>query len=287
MYSVGIASACASATIVNALATGKGAAFGIELRVYARVEIGDKLRGVKGRVEGKTCDPRLVELCVEKVLKRVGISAGARVHTTSDIPIAVGLSSSSAAANAATLATYAALGEKPSEKEILNIGIEAAFDAGVTLTGALDDAAASLLGCGVVTHNLKRTILKRVRIPKKYKVAVLVPKRRIYTAALARKDFSRIASGVDEAHRLALSGEIWPAMILNGLLYSYSLDIDPSPALEALRSGAVGAGLTGTGPAVVAVGELDAILETVRLWRKRKETIILTAPAQKGGRVET
>ncbi|MFH1821011.1 MAG: hypothetical protein ABH852_01000 [Methanobacteriota archaeon] len=53
---VGVASACASATVVNAIAAGKGAAFGVDLRVRARVELtkGLKIKGsCFGRREGK------------------------------------------------------------------------------------------------------------------------------------------------------------------------------------------------------------------------------------------
>lgn len=287
MRGFGTASACASATVVNALATGRGAAFGIELRVYATVEVGSGLKGVKGKVMGSRMSPRLIELCVEKVLDRFGVSGvGTRVQTSSDIPVAVGLSSSSAAANAAVLATYAALGERPRKKEILKLGVDAALEVGVTLTGALDDAAGSLYGEGVVTHNLKRRVLKRFRVPEDLKVAIFVPGFRIFTSSLSKRDFSSIREGVDYAHRLALKGKIWDAMVLNGLLYSHALNLDPLPALEALSAGAVAAGLTGTGPATVAVGDLDSILKVVNTWKRRKGTIILTTPAQKGGRVE-
>jgi shikimate kinase len=281
-----MASACASVTVVNALATGKGAAFGIDLRVYARVEVGDRIRGIRGAVEGTRCDTRLIETCVAKVLEREGEALGARVWTTSDIPIAVGLSSSSAVANAVVLAAYAALGRKPSRAEVLETGIDAALEAGVTLTGALDDAAASLLGQGVVTNNLERKVLKKFYVPKGLKVAVWVPEGQIYTASLARKRFSSIKEGVEMAHTLALEGRVWQAMMLNGFLYSHALGLDPSPALEALRCGAVAAGLTGTGPAVVAVGGTEAVLKTAERWRTRKGKVILTRPTQKGGRVE-
>ena len=243
MTRIGIASACASATVVNALATGKGAAFGIELRVYASVEIGSHLKGIKGRVLGTRASPRLIEVCVRKVLEKFEMNGvGARVQTTSDIPIAVGLSSSSAAANAAVLAAYAALGERPKPRDVLELGIDAALETGVTITGALDDAAGSLHGYGVITDNLRRRILKKFRVPRNLKVAVFVPKFRIYTSSLSKRDFSAIREGVECAHKLALRGDIWSAMVLNGLLYSHALGLDPSPALEALSAGAVAAG---------------------------------------------
>jgi len=62
---------------------------------------------------------------------------GAKVATKSQIPIASGLKSSSAAANAAVLATVDALGEKLESLEAIKIGVQAALDAKVTITGLL------------------------------------------------------------------------------------------------------------------------------------------------------
>ena len=68
---VGIASACASATVVNAIAAGKGAAFGVDLRVQASVEL-TKDRKVIGRVLGGGKEsPKLIEICVRRVLENL------------------------------------------------------------------------------------------------------------------------------------------------------------------------------------------------------------------------
>ena len=151
----GVASACGSATVINAIATGKGAAFALDLRVRGEVELTNEPGEVIGRVGTTSESPKLIEICARKVLENLKLEKkyGARIKTTSDVPIAVGLSSSSAAANAVILATFAALGEIPSPKTIINLGIDAAFEAGTTITGAFDDAAASFHGCGVITDN--------------------------------------------------------------------------------------------------------------------------------------
>lgn len=283
----GVASACASATLVNAIATGKGAAFGLDLRIFSIVKLDPDLGGIEGKIQGSRESPKLVEICVKKVLQRFGRDdLGARVQTTSNIPIAAGLSSSSAAANATILATSDAIGKRLKPMEALEMGIDAAFEAGVTLTGAMDDAAASMLGTGVATDNRARRIIKEFKIPKNLKVAIFIPPSKIYTSSLAKKNLNPIKNSVEEAHRLVLSGKIWEAMVLNGLAYSFALKQEPGPTLEALRSGVLGSGLTGTGPATVAVGDIDSIVKTLRFWKKRRGRIILTTPAQMGARVE-
>ena len=106
---------------------------------------------------------------------------GAKVKTTSNIPTARGLKSSSVAANATALATVTALGKKLDDLEIIKIGVQAAFDAKCTITGAFDDACASYFGGAVITDNLNRQILKQLPLPKDLVVLFHVPPQKAYT----------------------------------------------------------------------------------------------------------
>jgi shikimate kinase len=196
------------------------------------------------------------------------------------------LSSSSAAANAAVLATLASLGVEPEWREVLRLGIEASFEAGVTLTGAFDDAAASLLGCGVVTDNLRRRILRRFELPPSYKVVIFVPPSKLYTSRVRPSSFRGIADLVEVAHKQALLGNIFGAMTLNGLLYSHALNQDQRIALEAISRGAVAAGLTGKGPAVAAIAHPQDVEGIKEAWGKRKGRIIVTCPSKGGAKIE-
>jgi len=285
----GIASACGSATVVNAIASGKGAAFAVDLRVRADVELTHEAGEIVGQIAGEPSEPTdLIEICVRRVLQRFKLlrTYGAKIKTTSYVPIAVGLSSSSAAANATVLATFAALGKKPSPNVALNLGIDAAFEAGVTITGAFDDAAASFFGGGVVTDNLKRRILKRFRVDPKLDVLIYVPPSKLHTS---RVDVSRtkpLAKFVDIAHRYALEGNIFGALTLNGLLYSSALGHDVTVAFDAMKAGALAAGLTGTGPAVVAIAKPNNVEYIKEAWRGRPGMVILTKPTVDGARLE-
>jgi len=285
----GVASACGSATVVNAIASGKGAAFAVDLRVRADVELTDEAGKIVGRIASDSAEStNLIKICARKVLQRFKLlqTYGAKIKTTSDIPIAVGLSSSSAAANATVLATFAALGKKPNPMTVLNLGIDAAFEAGVTITGAFDDAASSFFGGGVVTNNLKRRILKRFRIDPKLDVLIYVPPSKLHTS---RVDVSRtkpLAKFVNIAHRYALEGNIFGAMTLNGLLYSSALGHDVTVAFDAMKAGALAAGLTGTGPAVVAMAKPNNVEDIRKAWRGRLGRVILTKPTTHGARVE-
>ena len=251
-----------AATIVNAIALGKGAAFGVGLWTKAEVRLTDEPAIIKGEI---TSDPNestvLIERTVARVFQYFGVEKrfGAKVKTWSDIPIARGLKSSSVAANAVALATVAALGEMLDDLAIVKLGVEAAFDAKVTVTGAFDDACASYFGGVVVTDNLKRKVVKRLTLPEGLTTLFHVPSSKAYTGDSDVNKLRLVKPLVKIAYKEALKGNFWAALTLNGLIYSSALGYNTSIALDALTAGALAAGLCGKGPAVTAVVSDDKI----------------------------
>jgi shikimate kinase len=268
-----------AATIVNAIALGKGAAFGVDLSTKAEVTLTDEPAVIKGEI---TSDPTENTTLIEKTVKRVfqhfkvEKQFGAKVQTWSNIPIARGLKSSSAAANAVALATVAALGETLDDLAVVKLGVEAAFDAKVTVTGAFDDACASYFGDAVVTDNTKNKIVKRLALPEGLLVLFHVPSRKAYTGDADVAGLRRIKPMVKIAYKEALKGNFWDALSLNGLVYSVALGCDASIALDALAAGAVAAGLCGKGPAVTAVVADDKV-DAVKQALQRYEGEVLQA----------
>ena len=251
----GYGKASGAGTIINAIATYKGSAFGIDLWTYAEVELGDDFRGIGGEMEEKAGDTRLVERCVELVLRKFDLPLRGYVKTRSEVPMGSGLKSSSAAANAAVVATLDALGEEAKAEigalDAIQIGVKAALDVGVSITGAFDDACASLLGGIVITDNKKMELVKRVE--KESEVLILVPRRQAFTADTDVKRSRLIAPWVNLAYELALTDKFEDAMTLNGFLYCSALNFDPEPMLKALECGVKGVSLSGTGPSFVAL----------------------------------
>jgi len=251
-----------AATIVNAIALGKGAAFGVDLWTKAEVRLTEEPNVIKGEI---TSDPTestvLIERTVSQVFKHFNVDKrfGAKVKTWSNIPVARGLKSSSAAANAVALATVAALGKTLDDLTVVNLGVDAAFDAKVTVTGAFDDACASYFGGAVVTDNLKRKLLKRVTLPEDLAVLFHVPSRKAYTGDSDVNKLRTVKPLVKIAYNETLKGNFWAALTLNGIIYSSALGYDTSVALDALAAGALAAGLCGKGPAVTAVVSIDKI----------------------------
>ena len=58
---------------------------------------------------------------------------------------------------------------------------------------------------------------------------------------------------VDIAFCKALEGDYFSAMTINGLCYSAALGLEPELTVLALKNGALSAGLSGSGPAVVTL----------------------------------
>jgi len=278
MALTGKAVAYGAVTIVNAISCNLGAALGVKLRTEASVKLTDK----PGRIEGRILsDPDestiLIEKTVRRVLKQFHLEDkyGAYVETRSDIPIARGLKSSSVAANAITLAVISALGEDTDDLTAVNLGVDATIDAGVTITGAFDDACASYFGGLVITDNSQRKILKRFQT-EEHTVLIHVPPKKVYTAKSDVGRMKIVANEVKAIHRLALLGDYWPAMTLNGLIYSSALGYETRIVIDTISAGAMAVGLSGKGPAVASVVPEDRIKDVKDIWRRYEGEIIET-----------
>lgn len=242
-----------ASTIVNALATGRGAAFGIRLCVEVEADVLAHSGKLAIEVQPEDAGTALARACVERVSRKFDMQLSGRVATRSAIPPSRGLKSSSAAANALVLAVARSVGKEFDDLETLKLGVDAAFDAGVTITGAFDDACATYFGGVVMTDNRQQAILGRDRMPPNLVAVLAIPLDKIEKPSLKGFDFSPIAREVEDAFADALAGNYGPALERNGRAYCRVLGIDSTPAERAKRAGALAAGLTGTGPAFVAL----------------------------------
>lgn len=266
-----------AATIINAIAIGKGAAVGVDLWTKASVTLTDEKGHVDVNIGSDSSEnPVLAQKTVGRILKYFGLEQefGAKVETQSNIPVARGLKSSSAAANAVALATTAAIDRSLDDDTLVKLGVDASLEAKVTITGAFDDACASFFGGVVITDNTKRTIIRRFKLSEIPTVLFYVPEEKTYTVNSNVKRMKSMASSVKIAYNEALKGNYWAALTLNGLIYSAALGYDTTPAVDALSSGALAAGLSGTGPAVTAVVPEEKINNVKEIWQSREGKIL-------------
>ncbi|MDG6933976.1 MAG: shikimate kinase [Nitrososphaerota archaeon] len=290
---IGRAFAYGAVSILNAVANGRGVTLGIDLKTASKVE----LHKGEGRwnltINGEDKESRLAEASVDAALRLVGERISnfhGTIETQSNIPMGVGLKSSSSSSLAIIMATLQAMGQESFEpSEVLRASVASSLASGVSITGALDDAASCLLGGVNLADNLKRKLISSRRLPDRKKVVIRIPNeesRRRFINIKQVKSFRKVA---DRILISSLKGEYWSSMTMNGMLYSMLLGYDASPSITALDCGAVGAGLSGTGPAICAVfdsSNTQGIDKLRDMWAK-DGSAVMTADTnnEKGGLV--
>lgn len=285
----GRAEAPAAGTVLCALANGRGSAFAIDEYVTASVDLyettaGSESGGVTGDVAGvPDADTALIERCVELATAEYGDGQGGTVTTESEVPMASGLKSSSAAANATVLATLDALGVAADVERVdaCRLGVEAARDVGVTVTGAFDDASASMLGGVTITDNRSDELLQRDTVD--WDVLVWTPPEQSFSADADVSRCERVATMANLVHELATDGRYETAMTVNGFAFTAALDHPTGPLVDALPT-VDGVTLSGTGPSYVAVGERDALETVQERWDERPGETLMTTTQTTGAR---
>ena len=243
-----------SATIINAIATGFGSAFGIGLDIICEAKTLSDSINCSNDVGADTF---LMELCVEKVFDYYNINKdefGIDIKTKSNLPMASGLSSSSASSNAIVKATSLVICDefdlKPlDDLEIINMAIDASLDAGVTITGSFDDATASYFGGVVVTDNKNREFIINEKM-EDYPILVYMPNFYSKSGDSNPARMKLLSPLVETAFGFAKQKEYF--------------------------KGAIASGLSGTGSSFVAVVDNDVIDDVEESWGKYEGNVIRT-----------
>ena len=260
-------------SIVNAIATGKGSALGISLKVTAEVEY-QKGRGMRV-ITGRNGDDELIKNIIQKTIpKQIIESNMITIKVDSEIPIGYGLKSSSAVSNAVALACSQIEKEDDvNDYAILEVAVRSSLEAKVSLTGAYDDATACYFGGFTVTDNYSRRLFRRERAPENLYAIILLP------SNTSRGDVCKLRNLSDifiDAFRFAESGQYWKAMKLNGVLASAALSSSYIPVMVAMEHGALSASISGNGPSIAAVGYEDAVEPIVDALSKFEGKIIVS-----------
>ena len=220
-------------------------------------------------------DDRLSRICVRRAYETMGMEEPKNwsISTDSQIPVSRGLKSSSAASNAIIRSVFDCNGFNMDAVDLIRLGVNCAREAGVTVTGAFDDACGCGLGGLVLTDNTRDELLKSKDIGD-YDVVIHVPVLKIRKKGLPLDELRATAPRIRKAVDIAMERP-FEAMTINGRIISAVSDVDNSLAERALESGALGAGMSGTGPAVAIVAERnDGRRIAEELEMKPEETII-------------
>lgn len=258
-------------TILNATATGIGCALAVGAKTSATWTLGgDGLRAQS------VPDLRLVEAVAEELQAPLG----AEVTVEAAFPPARGFKTSSSVAAALVRAGLSAEGKPAPYAEVERVAVAACRRAGVTLTGAYDDQVAVVRGGCHLTDNRQQAILASPEV-RPWQVALWVPDHAIPKPTIAAVDPSSAREPAAAAADLVREGRLPEAMTANGqafhsLYAAAGLAVDDLPTRIALANGALGAGLSGTGPGVAALferrRELPAIVGGAWRWTRTVPT---------------
>ena len=237
-------------SLVNAIATGNGAAVGIDTFVKTTLEVKEGT-GIYITSDNKTISSRLINKVIQnsvpkKQLEKIRLE----LDFQSNIPTGYGLKSSSAISTAVSMACSKAFQRKFTDKKILKIGVESSIQTKVSLTGAYDDACACYYGGFNVTNNYKRNLVLRRPAPNNLQAIIFLPKSRKRGNLKKLKNFK---PAFEKAWELAKNGDYWNASILNGIATSSILNSNPELIFKLIEKGAIGATISGNGPSIMAI----------------------------------
>jgi len=250
-------------SIVNAIATGKGAALGISKKVNVEMETSYG-KGVIIEVENKSMSSRLINRVIEKIVTKNELSkTKLKVSLDTEIPTGYGLKSSSAISTAVAMACAKLFKPNMNDTEILNAGVKASIETKVSLTGAYDDACACYYGGFVVTDNYKKKLIRSEKCLNHVSAVIFIPKSRKRGNV---KKLKTLSADFEQAWNLAKKSDYWNAMNLNGIATSTILSSEPEIILKLIENGAIGASVSGNGPSIAAIVKNNSVTKIKKIF---------------------
>lgn len=263
-------------SFLNAIPQGIGCAAAVSLPVVADLEyeaLGPNSKPSLEMAEGES-NPLLqwtLDKAYESVLVRPAYKF--RLGLRSSVPPGKGLKSSSAVSVALSRGVRRALGHPSTPTELAVISAKASLAAGVSLTGAFDDALACAMGGVVVADVRAYWQMLSTEVPQGMQALLWVPDEARPDLASKGAELRAPDMNAKEAVRLALRGDFLKAMKFNSLVVERALGYDYGKLRDAaMEKGAVAAGVSGNGPAVAVVvpRELTPQVASVLPWEGAK-----------------
>ena len=269
-------------SLVNAIATKKGATLGIGLKVEVTVETSSG-KGITIHSENKTLSSRLINKTVEKIIPKKDLEKNKiSITLMSEIPTGYGLKSSSAISSAVALACAKIFKPKLTDQQILLAGVDASIESKVSITGAYDDACSCYYGGFNVTYNAKKRRVHYEKGPTNLTAIIFIPKNRKRGNL---KNLKVLSTVFDNAWELAKKGNYWEAMNINGLATASILNSDPKIITNLIEKGALGASVSGNGPAIAAITKKENESNIKKIFSALEGSIIISKISNKKAEV--
>ncbi|WP_338600110.1 shikimate kinase [Sulfolobus tengchongensis] len=249
-------------SVVNALPSWYGSSMAVNLKINVTIKEGKR---------DYTKESELIRTIVD-YFKEKYLIPDIVVDIESELPQKSGLKSSSAV-------SVALISEIAKRYNINNVNppiLSAilSLKAGVSYTGALDDATSSYCGGISYTHNKYFQVIKMDNPKDDLVILILAKGGRQKSVKLY--ELKKYNSVFEEIFKIALKDPL-VAMKMNGILIANILGYQLDPIEVSLRKGALAAGISGNGPSYFAVtkdGEEGPIYESL----KRFGDVIISRP---------
>ena len=199
---------------------------------------------------------------------------GLYVEVEWEIPPSRGMKSSSSVSLAVIGALLDAFGSHVTTQQLLRYSAIASMRAGVSVTGAFDDAAACHLGGLIFADNRRMTIVRRKLVNSRYSAVFVIPERKIRKNSLPLPGLRRRRTDMIALYGLALRSMYREATMSNTLLLCNLLGINPAPLFISMLAGASVSGLSGTGPAFFAIVEKGRAGSVARVLKGYGRTVV-------------
>ena len=257
------ASVHSAISIVNAIATGKGATLGISKNIDVIIETSQG-HGITTETNGKLFRSRLINKVIEKIVPKKELQkTKLKILLDSEVPTGYGLKSSSAISSAVALGCAKLFKPSMNDFDILRAGVDASIETKISLTGAYDDACACYYGGFNTTDNYKRKIINSEKCLDDISAVIFLPRAR------KRGNIRKLRTQSDvfeQAWNLAKKSDYWNAMILNGFATSVLLNSDPKIISKLVEKGALGASVSGNGPSIAAVAKNNNLTDIKKIF---------------------
>lgn len=258
MAVIGTGQAHGACSLLHAAGTGYGAAMALDLPVIVKALDRPSKRQLND--ENNLLDA-VLEAWVANELPLPNGLAQEEIYwaVASKIPQNRGLKSSAAVSVAAIKALCEASDRQLSDAEIVNISSQAQINAGVSITGSIDDSWACLTkGWKLIDANsedIEAGVVMEGAGPNQDDWIVLIAAREPREVRPKLEDFAPMFREFEKALIALQQGEILNCLTINGrAVCSVTKDIlGRKIANDAFINGARSSGVTGSGPAVVIV----------------------------------
>ena len=260
-------------SLVNAIATRKGATLGIGLKVNATIQTSQG-SGIIIKSENKSISSRLINKTVEKIVLKKDLKQNKiTINVDSEIPVGYGLKSSSAISIAVALACAEIFKPKFTDQQILCASVDASIESKVSITGAYDDACSCYYGGFNVTDNAKQKRVHWQKGPGNLYAIIFIPKNRKRGNLKKLKILSPI---FENAWNLAKKQKYWESMIINGLATASILGSQDKIIPDLIEKGALGASISGNGPSIVAIAKKANVADIEKIFSALEGNTIIS-----------